>query len=477
VKALKVVAGVAIPRLDAVTLGWPMLAFCCASAVLAAVIAGLAPALRASGPDPASAAKGGSRSSASQADRRLLAGVAMAQTALTLALLVGAGLLIRTVNNLAQIRPGFDTQRILTMSITEVRHAQQVDGMDDEKKWAHRFLDFHRRALAQVAALPGVKSAALSWGAPLTGNKWIGSVETDEHTHTGKFKDEVDLPFRAVSPEYFDTVGVTIAEGRNFRSEEAFTWPSVNTNLPSVAIINQAMADRFFPKAHPVGKTFRFSFGPGWYNAEIVGVAANSLNESLAQAAEPEIYLSYWQFPAGTKHLVVGTTADPRTVIASVQRELRALDPTVVIEDVRTLDRIRDDSIAPQLFTMRLLAGFSILSTALALIGIYGVLSLSVASRRQEMAIRMAVGAQRRNVLGLILGEGLRLVGVGVVIGVGVAFASTRVLRALLFGVESTDLFTLIVTVLLFMAVATLACYFPARRATQIDPMEALRYE
>jgi putative ABC transport system permease protein len=153
------------------------------------------------------------------------------------------------------------------------------------------------------------------------------------------------------------------------------------------------------------------------------------------------------------------------------------LDPTVAIEDVKTFAQIRNDSIAPQLFTMRLLSGFSILAGALALIGIYGVLALSVASRRQEMAIRMAVGAQRRNVFGLILSEGLRLVGVGVVIGAGVAFASTRVLRALLFGVEPTDLFTIIVTVLLFMAVATLACYFPARRATQIDPMEALRYE
>ena len=168
---------------------------------------------------------------------------------------------------------------------------------------------------------------------------------------------------------------------------------------------------------------------------------------------------------------------DPRSIISGVQRTLRGLDPTVAIEDVKTFAQIRNDSIAPQLFTMRLLSGFSILAGALALIGIYGVLALSVASRRQEMAIRMAVGAQRRNVFGLILSEGLRLVGVGVVIGAGVAFASTRVLRALLFGVEPTDLFTIIVTVLLFMAVATLACYFPARRATQIDPMEALRYE
>jgi len=193
--------------------------------------------------------------------------------------------------------------------------------------------------------------------------------------------------------------------------------------------------------------------------------------------AEPEFYLSYWHVPTPFKSLVIRTTGDPRTVIVGVQKVLRAVDPRVAIEEVRTFEQIRNDSIAPQLFTMRLLTCFSILAGTLALIGVYGVLSLSVASRRQEMAIRMAVGAQRRNVFGLILSEGLRLVGAGVVIGAAVAIASTRVLRALLFGVEPTDPLTFATMVLLFVAVAVLACYIPARRASKVDPMAALRYE
>ena len=192
--------------------------------------------------------------------------------------------------------------------------------------------------------------------------------------------------------------------------------------------------------------------------------------------AEPEFYLSYWHVPTPFKSLVIRTTGDPRTVIVGVQKVLRAVDPRVAIEDVRTFEQIRNDSIAPQLFTMRLLICFSILAGTLALIGVYGVLSLSVASRRQEMAIRMAVGAQRQNVFGLILSEGLRLVGAGVVIGAAVAIASTRVLRALLFGVEPTDPLTFATMVLLFVAVV-LACYIPARRASKVDPMAALRHE
>jgi putative ABC transport system permease protein len=480
VKVLKLIAGVAIPRLDAVTIGWPMLAFGCASAVVAALMAGLAPAFQASRLDPASAVKGSRpTSSASRTDRRLLAGIAMVQTALTLALLVGAGLLIRTVNNLARVRPGYDTQNLLAMSITQVRHAQHVEGMSDDENWARRFADFHRRVLTRVAALPGVKSAAFAWGVPLTGNKWWGEVAMDAQPAAGgRLEDLLAVPMRAVSPEYFDTVGLQILEGRNFRSKEAFSWPpAFTTNVPNVAIINQAMAERYFPKADPIGKTFRFSFENVRATAEIVGVAANSRDDAITQKAEPEIYFSYWQLPAGTKHLVVRTAADPRSFIGSVQRELRVEDPTVVIEDVRTFEQIRSDSIAPRLLAMRLLVGFSFAASVLALVGLYGVLSLSVGSRRREIAIRMAVGAQRRDVLGLVLSEGLKLSGVGLLLGLGIAIVFTRILRAFLFGVEPTDPITFVAVAVLFGLVTLLACYVPARRAAKTDPMTALRYE
>jgi putative ABC transport system permease protein len=478
VRVFKATAGAAIPRLDAASVGWPTLVFCVGATLLAAMMGGLVPAFRVSRLNPMAAAKGGTRTSANRADRKLLSWVAMVQTALTLALLVGAGLLIRTVANLARIRPGYDTEHIVSMTVTEIRLGQQYETTNDDV-WIRHVMDFNRRALSQVEALPGVKSAAWAFGLPLTGNQFLADIQTGGDVNSEKMKDEVDIPVRTVTPEYFDTVGQQLLAGRNFEPLENDT----NTVLND-AIINQAMARQYFGNTDPVGKTFRMilvfsgiKIYRSFVETRIIGVVANASDVALARKAEPECYLPYWHLHTLFRSMVVRAAGDPRSIISGVQRTLRGLDPTVAIEDVKTFAQIRNDSIAPQLFTMRLLSGFSILAGALALIGIYGVLALSVASRRQEMAIRMAVGAQRRNVFGLILSEGLRLVGVGVVIGAGVAFASTRVLRALLFGVEPTDLFTIIVTVLLFMAVATLACYFPARRATQIDPMEALRYE
>jgi putative ABC transport system permease protein len=237
------------------------------------------------------------------------------------------------------------------------------------------------------------------------------------------------------------------------------------------------MAERYFSGLNPLGKNLRFSFENVQAEAEVVGVVANSHDEALTLRAEPELYFSFWQLPPGTKHLVVRTISDPARLTASVQQELRKLDPTVVIQNVKTFEQIRRDSIASQLFAMRLLVGFSFLAGAVALIGIYGVLSLSVASRQREMAIRIAVGAQRARVLGLVLGQGSKLVGLGVAIGIGVALALTWVLKAFLFGVAPTDPLTFGSVAVLFTAVALVACFIPARRATKVDPMIALRYE
>jgi putative ABC transport system permease protein len=470
VKVLKAIAGGAIPRLDAVRVDWPMLLFCFGAAVTAAMIAGLVPALRSARVDLASTMNaGGTRSSASISDRRILAGMAMVQVALTLTLLVGAGLLIRTTFNLARAPLGYSTQNILAMSITQLQTASDV------------VVDFHRRALQRVAELPGVESAAYAWGVPLTGNKWVGEIAIKgELTHV-TYKDLVPVAMRCVTPEYFDTVGLHILAGRNFRSMEAFSYPPLfRTNIPNVAIINQAMAERYFPDTGPIGKTFRFTFGGNWagpQTAEIVGIAANSRTEAITQAAEPEVFFSFWQVPPFVKDLVVRTATDPRAFVAIIQRELRAIDPTVVIENVKTFEQLRSDSIAARLFAMRLLVGFSAVAGVLAVVGVYGVLSLSVGSRRREIAIRMAVGAQRRDVLRLFLGEGLKLIAVGLVVGTGLAIALARLLGTFLYEVEPTDPLTIVVVAILFAAVALLACYIPARRAAKTDPMTALRYE
>ena len=461
VKLFKLIGSHAIPRLDAVTTGWPALACGLGVAVMASLLAGLLPALRAARLDPMIALKdAGPKSSAGRGERRLLRGVTMIQTALTLALLVGAGLLIRTMNNLSKVQAGYDTGKILTMSVTALQR-------DNRERVA-----VHQRALERVSKLPSVECAAFAWGVPLTGNNWPFGVEIEGQPAPSKPGDLPVVPARAVTEDYFKLLGQALVAGRNFRSTDNRDTPDTT----NVAVINQAMADRYFPQANPVGRKF-WGFGRNNPPTEIIGVVANSRTDDLTKAAEPEIYLSFWQATAFTKHLLVRTTADPRALMASVQRELRAVDPTVAVENLKTLEEIRGDSLASRSFAMRLLIGFSIVASALTLVGIYGVLSLSVAARRRELAIRTAMGAGRRDLLKLVLGEGLRLVAGGVTAGLAAAIAMSRVLRSFLFEVEPTDPVTLVVVGLLFVGVALLACWAPARRAAKVDPLEALRYE
>ncbi len=454
VKLFKRVGGHAIPRLDAVATGWPVLAAGMVLALFAAALAGLFPAVRATRLDPNQILKsGGPKSSAGTGERRLLRGVTIAQTALTLALLVSAGLLIRTMNNLGNVRAGYETNHILTMTVTAV-----------QGDWA----DFHTRALEQVARVPGVRQAAFAWGVPLTGNNWPGLVEIEGRLVT-KPSDRLSVPLRAVTTGYFTLLGQSIADGRDFRSTDA-------RKAPSVAVVNQRFADRYFPSTSAIGKKL-WVFGRQQPPTEIIGVVTDGRVDDLTHAAEPEIYLSLWQASAFSKDLVVRTEGDPRTVMAGVQRELRAVDPTVAVENVKTLEQVRSDSVASRTFAAQLLVGFSLVGMVLTLIGIYGVLSLSVASRRREIAIRTAVGAQRRDIRSLILVEGFWLVGGGLVAGTVAALILARVLRAFLFEVEPTDPVTLLSAALLFAAVALLACWVPTRRATSVDPLEALRYD
>lgn len=455
VRLFKLIGGHAIPRLDAVTTGWPVLASGIGSAVLAALLAGLFPALRASRHDPMDVLKSaGPKSSAGRGERRLLRAVTMVQTALTLALLVGAGLLIRTMINVSRVQSGYDTAHILTMSVTAV-----------QGNWA----GFHRRALERVSALPGVQHAAFAWGVPLTGNAWPGTIEIEGQPAVRRDSDRISLPLRSVTPDYFKLIGLAISEGRDFRASDT-------DKAPGVAVVNQALADRYFPRANPIGKKLWLR-GRERPPVEIVGVVNNGRTDDLTQAASPEIYLSFWQNGAFSKHLVIRTAADSRSIMAAVQRELHAVDPAVAVENVKTLEQIRGDSLASRTFAMQLLGGFSLVGSALTLVGIYGVLALSVASRRREMAIRTAVGAERRDIRNLIFAEGFRLIGGGVISGLAAALVLAPVLRSFLFGVEPADPATLIAVGLLFAAVALLACWAPVRRAAKVDPMEALRYE
>ena len=371
---------------------------------------------------------------------------------MTLALLVGAGLLVRTMTNVARVRSGYSTERIVTMTVTAVKG-----------DWT----DFHTRALDRVAAVPGVQHTAFAWGVPLTGNSWGGAVELEGQPPAAKPSDRVSLPLRAVTPGYFALLGLAVSDGRDFRTTDG-------RGAPLVAVVNRAFAERYFAGTNPIGKNIWFRGRPG-PTTDVIGIVSDSRTDDLTHAAAPEIYLSLWQASAFSKDLVISTAGDPRSVIAAVQRELRAVDPTVAIENVRTLDDVRSASLAPRIFAMQLLAGFSVAGTLLTLVGIYGVLSLSVAARRREIAIRIAVGAERHDIRSLVFGEGFRLIAAGVVAGGALALLSSRALQSFLFEVEPTDPATLVAASVLFAAVALLACWAPTVRAARVDALEALR--
>ena len=457
VALFKAIAGHAVPRLDGVTAGWAVIAWGLGVAVLAAFFAAVFPALRAFRLDPMEVLKNaGPKGTAGIGERRLLRAVTMLQTSLTLALLVGAGLLIRTMVKIAQVPSGYNTGRILTMSVTEVQSMSS---------WG----SFHRQALERVAALPGVQYAAFAWGVPLTGNNWPATLEIEGQPPAVKESDKTALPLRAVTPDYFKLMGMPLMDGREFRSAD-------DDKAPPVAIVNRAFADRYFPHGNAIGRKFWLD-GRDKPGSVIVGEIANGRTDDLTQSASPEIYLPLWQARAFSKHLVVRTTADPRAVVVAVERALRSVDPTAAIENVKTLGQIRDESLASRTFAMHLLTGFAVVGSVLTLVGIYGVLSLSVASRRRELAIRTAVGAQQKHIRNLMFAEGLRLIAGGVLIGVALAIVLSRALRSFLFEVQPTDPMTLIVVGALFVGVGLLACWVPVRRAQKIDPLEALRYE
>ncbi|MEO1368573.1 MAG: FtsX-like permease family protein [Acidobacteriota bacterium] len=329
--------------------------------------------------------------------------------------------------------------------------------------------DFHRRALEKTVEIPGVESAAFVWGVPLTGNNWPGRLEVEGKPPAENPSERLTVPIRAVTTGYFAMLGQAVVEGRDLLASDG-------PEAESVAVVNRTFVERYFPSGQALGKKI-WSRGRDQDPTRIVGVVSDARTDDLALGAQPEVYLSLWQANAYSKHLMVQAAGAPLAVVTQVQRALQAVEPTVAVENVQTLASIRSESLAPRRFAMQLLIGFGLVASLLTLGGLYGVLSLSVASRRRELAIRTAVGARRGDVVRLVLAEGLKLTGLAVVLGLSAGVLLSRGLRSFLFEVGPGDPFTLALTAALFVAVALLASWAPARKAGRLNPLQALRDE
>ena len=446
----------ALPHADSVSVGWPVLAFCALTAPIAAAAAGLVPAVRAAFNERASGLES-SRTTATPGERRLIGGVAAVQIVLTVGLLAGAALLVRTARHLADVQPGYDTAHVLTMSVTAL---QGGDG------WQR----FHTEALERVSAVPGIRRAAFAWGLPLTGNNSPATLSVVGGGEGARLADQFSVPLRAVTPDYFAAMDIGLSEGRVFRESD-------NADAPPVAIVNRAFADRYFPAAQALGRSLRYVDSDDRPTLEIVGVVSDMRTHALNESAEPEVYLPLWQNRAITKHLVVRTDGDPIRVARRVREAIHAVDPTAAVENVKTMSDVREESVASRVFAMHVLVGFSVVATLLALVGLYGVLSLSVGSRLKEMAVRKAIGAHRTQVVSLVLTEGARLIVVGVALGIVLALVVGRAFRSVLFGVQPTDPVTLTGAAAIFALLALATCAVPAWRAARVNLMDALRQQ
>ncbi len=380
------------------------------------------------------------------------------QIAVSMALLIAAGLCVRALQKAYAINPGFEARNVLTLAVDLKLHGY------DESKGKR----FYQQLVERVAALPGVQRASLAMMTPLTENFLTRAVAIDGQAPApdGRLP---SVGSNVVTPGYFGVLGIPLVAGRDFGAED--TAPA-----PGVAIVNEAMARQFWPDESPLGKRVRIG-GSQSQPVEIVGVARNSKYRTLSEDAWPVIYLPLLQHYQPQMFLHARAVVEPLSLVAAAQREVAQLDPQATIFDIKTLAQRLDDSIWPQRTLTTLTAIFGLLALALAAAGLYGVLSYSVAQRTHEIGIRMALGAQRRDVLKLIVRQGMFLVSMGIGFGIVAAFGVARLMASLLFGVSATDPLTLAGAALVLTVVAWLACYLPARRATKVDPMIALRSE
>jgi putative ABC transport system permease protein len=373
-------------------------------------------------------------------------------------LLIGGGLLVRSFLRLVSVDPGFDSRNLLTATVSLA---------GSEHKTGPQRAAFFSQLLPRVQSLPGVQSVSAINHLPLAGDLWtLGfTIEGRPALLPGESQGAI---YRIVRPDYFKTMGTTLLSGRDFTDRD-------NDKSQGVVIINQALARRYFANESPMGK--RITVGDDGLR-EIVGVAKDGMQEDWTADSKPEAFLPHLQAPSPRGlTLVVRTTSDPLAIVGSLQNAVWAIDKNLPVSEIRTMDDVVSEAVGPQRFNTVLLGLFSAVALVLAMVGIYGVLSDSVTARTHEIGVRMALGAQASNVLGMILRQGMVLVAIGIAVGLVGAYLLTQLMSTLLFEVSTTDGITFVAIPIALAVVALGACLVPARRATKVDPLVALRYE
>ena len=449
-----------IPRLNETTMDPRVLIFSAALTLAAGLIFGVAPALQGLGTD--------SRGSLKESCNRLTSGatrararnvLVVAEMALALMLLAGAGLLVRSFVRVQQVDPGFNAKNVLTAFV-----------MLPPSKYPEprRQAQFFYEVMERIASLPGVECAGAADSAPMLTND-TGPVSIEGHPVV-RDEEKIETERPKITPDYFRAMGIPLLRGRTF------TWADSESSLP-VAIINEAAARQYWPSEDAMGKRVKLEDGSAPVWRQIVGIVGDVREDGLVKAGRPEVYAPLLQAPVPYMALIVRTRTQPAALTAAVRQAVMAVDKDQPLFQVETMQQVVHDSVAGRRFQMALLAVFAALALGLAAIGIYGLMSYTVNQRTHEIGIRMALGAKREDVLHLVVRHGMMLAIAGVVVGTVGALLLTRFLSGMLYGVGVNDLTTLLSVATLLIGVAALASYIPARRATRVDPMVALRYE